>query len=433
MYLHYPLTMEYRHRLIETTLERYLTGLPAVAIVGAKGVGKTLLARQFAKTILELDVDELARNIAMSRETLKSIQDLPVLIDEWTRVPTAWDVVRKIVDDNPTAAQFILTGSASHENLNIHSGAGRIVQLQLRPFSMEERNLAAVVIRLSELLNATVTNDVYGKCSLAIGDYINEICLSGYPGIRNYPNDLAEVQLKGYIDAIVNKELVELDKKVRKPQVMRAWLKAYAVATGSTASYQKILMASTSGDDSKPDKKTTASYRDLLDQLYLTDRVDAWLPTDNMFSVLSKAPKHYLVDSALAASLLGLRRDTLLFNHVTMLGKQRESSALGRLFEGMVASTLKSYCDYNNAALYHFRSPDGSHEVDFIVEKGNTIIGIEVKLSDNICREDVAQLHWLESKLAPEKSYVKAIIYTGKHAFHQDDGVFIIPFGALGA
>jgi predicted AAA+ superfamily ATPase len=232
---------------------------------------------------------------------------------------------------------------------------------------------------------------------------------------------------------IINKEFVEQGHRVRKPQVMRAWLKAYAAATGSITSYQKILLASTPGDDAKPDKKTTAAYRDLLDQLYLTDRIEAWLPTDNLFSALSKAPKHYLVDSALAARLLDLDKNTLLLNSVTMLGKQRESSALGRLFEGMVANTLKVYCSHSNANLFHFRSPDGSHEIDFIIEKQNTIIGIEVKLSDSIDKDDVAQLHWLEHKLAPEKTYIKVAINTGAHTFCREDGVFVVPFGAFGS
>jgi predicted AAA+ superfamily ATPase len=423
--------MRYASRIIDGQIGEYLNGLAAIALVGAKGVGKTSTAKQFAKTVLELDVSEPARILASSKESLGAIVKKPILIDEWSRAPQSWDVVRRLVDDDTSPGQFIFTGSASQSGLNIHSGSGRIVQLAMRPLSMHERGLMKAKVSLSDILEGRVDGQIYEPCPLTLGDYAEEICLSGFPGIHNLSLTMAGIQLDGYIDNIIQKEIPEQGVKVRKPQVLRAWLKAYAAATASTASYKKILVAATPGEDQKPAASTTLVYRDLLDALYLTDRVDPWLPTDNQFSALGKTPKHYLVDTGLAARLVDVDPDGLIRGTRKPLGSQKEGSMFGRLFEGLVANSLKVYCQSCDAHLYHLRTPSGDHEVDFVITKDDVVLAVEVKLSHETSNRDTVHLHWLGTKLDEEKKCVKAIINTGTHAYRREDGVYVIPFGLL--
>ena len=62
--------------------------------------------------------------------------DIPRLIDEWQEVPQLWDAVRYKVDQTGQKGQFILTGSATPNHKGIlHSGAGRIAKLRMRPMS----------------------------------------------------------------------------------------------------------------------------------------------------------------------------------------------------------------------------------------------------------------------------------------------------------
>jgi predicted AAA+ superfamily ATPase len=425
--------MTYSSRIIDAQIKEYLDGLAAIAIVGAKGVGKTSTAKRNANTVLELDVSEAARAFASSRESMASLKDTPVLIDEWSRAPQSWDVVRRLVDDDRAPGHFILTGSASQTDANIHSGAGRIVQLKMRPLSIQERIGFQAKVRLSDLLDESLDVNLYESCQATMPDYAEEICLSGFPGIHELSQRFARVQLDGYIEDIIQKEFPEQGLKVRKPHVLKAWLKAYAAATASTTSYKKILVASTAGEDQKPASSTTLVYRDVLDMLYLTDRVDPWLPTDNHFTTLGKSPKHYLVDPGLAARILGLDVDGLIKDAIEPLGPQRKTSIFGRLFESLAASSLKVYCQHNEADLFHLRTPMGDHEVDFIVIQGNTVIGIEVKLSHEVSQADVSQLHWLQTKLASHKKLIKVVINTGAYAYRREDGVFVVPLGILGA
>ena len=87
-----------------------------------------------------------------------------------------------------------------------------------------------------------------------------------------------------------------------------------------------------------------------------------------------------------------------------------------------------AYC----AKIYHFRTPKGNHEVDFVVTLGDVVLAIEVKLSHEVSDRDTVHMHWLADMLSSDKICVKAIVNTGAFAYCRPDGVFVIPFGLLG-
>jgi len=420
----------YQPRILDTVLSTYLTGLPAIAIEGAKAVGKTSTAERLAAEVVLFDkaeTIELLRNgSALLRQASK-----PVLLDEWQRYPPAWDIVRRLVDEDYSPGQYLLTGSAElPRNVNIHSGAGRIVRLRMRPLSLQERALEKPAITLKSLLQDT-PEKISARTDVALTDYIEEILRSGFPGIRKSPDAFVELALDGYIDELLEKEFPENGIYVRKPDVLRQWLRSYAAATGTTTSYQKILDASTAGEDKKPAKQTTMAYRDALDALWVTDRIEAWLPSANAFAARGRAPKHYLADPALSARLLKLSRQELFSGTAKSISP--DNTVLGRLFESLVAQSLLVYAGVNRARVYHFRTSRGDHEVDFIIEGGRRLLAIEVKTTADINSEDVRHLNWLEKQL-PQKQLTKIVITTGPYAYQRkEDGVLVIPAALLGA
>ena len=74
--------------------------------------------------------------------------EMPILIDEWQRLPQIWDLVRRAVDDGAKPGSFLLTGSASPEGLGTHSGAARIPLVRMRPLALSER-LGSTVLAAS--------------------------------------------------------------------------------------------------------------------------------------------------------------------------------------------------------------------------------------------------------------------------------------------
>ncbi|MCL2808139.1 MAG: DUF4143 domain-containing protein [Coriobacteriia bacterium] len=425
--------MQYFDRIIDRELAELLQEVPAVSIVGAKGVGKTETAKRLASTVLRVDVSAPAKALASSMENLAKVARWPVLIDEWPKAASSWNNVRRIIDDEPGLNRFILTGSTSGTGLNLHSGAGRIVQLNMHTMSIAERGLCEQVISISELLDGKSYDGAYEQSLMCLEDYAHEIFASGFPGIRNHSDRGIKALLQGYLAAIVERDFEELGVVVRKPHVLKAWLTAYAAATGTTTSYAKILRASTQGEDKMPSKDTTLVYRDTLDRLYLTERVDPWLPSTNPIAALGRSQKHFLADPALALSLLKLsKRDLFIGAEDMAVGKSRDNSLFGRLFENLVAISLKVYARCAGAELYHFRTTDSRHEVDFIVERGNDLLGIEVKLSPEVSPEDGHELNWLESQISETRRFTKIIINTGTHAYKRPDNILVAPLALLG-
>src|SRR5947207_8649683 len=113
--------LPYQPRVVDGEFQELLAGLPAILIEGPKGVGKTLTARQRATSVLQLD-DRVERELVAANPTLALRGARPLLIDEWQRLPEIWDVVRRAVDADRTAGQFVLTGSASPDTPETHSG-----------------------------------------------------------------------------------------------------------------------------------------------------------------------------------------------------------------------------------------------------------------------------------------------------------------------
>ena len=142
----------YQRRIVDGVLDELFPHLAAVALEGAKGVGKTATASQRAKTILSLDRPGQREILAANLDYITRVPP-PVLIDEWQLEPAVWDRVRAAVDEDNAGGRFLLAGSASvAPGVRIHSGAGRIVRIRLRPLAFSERGLAEPVVSLRELL-----------------------------------------------------------------------------------------------------------------------------------------------------------------------------------------------------------------------------------------------------------------------------------------
>ena len=419
----------YRTRVVDAELDALMPALAALAIEGAKGVGKTFTARQRARTVRMLD-DPATASIAEADPGRTLAGDRPVLLDEWQRWPQVWDLVRRRVDDDPSPGQFLLTGSASPRTPGTHSGAGRIVQMRMRPMSLAERGMEPSV-SLADLLTGDRAK-VAGSTQVSLDDYVTEILASGFPALRGLPERALRAQLDAYLARIVDRDFPEMGHQVRRPETLHRWMTAYAAATSTTASFEAIRDAATSGEGDKPARTTTAPFREVLERLWVADPVQAWAPTNNYFKRLAAAPKHNLADPALAARLLGVRRGTLLAGQSSGPSIPRDGTQLGALFESLNALNLRVYAPAAEAAVFHFRSPRGDHEVDFIVTRDDgRFVAVEVKLSATVGADDVKHLHWLREQVGDDLLDA-VVLTTGTNAYRRPDGIAVVPAALLG-
>ena len=422
-----PVRNPYIRRVIDEELDLLFPELPAILLDGPKAVGKTETALQRCTTVRRLDV-AAERVVIEADPRVVGADRKPVLIDEWQRVPDVFDAVRGLVDHDGTGGQYLLTGSAPVRGT--HSGAGRITPLRMRPLCLFERGIETPTVSFAELL-AGRRVAVGGRTSIGLESYVDEIIAGGFPGMRHLSQRALRTQLDGYVQRIVDHDLPEAGFAVRRPAAVLAWLKAYAAATSTSASWETIRRAATSGVDNKPARDTTIAYTELLKGLRILDPIDAWTTSLNTFKRLSLAPKHHLADPALAARLLDRTRQHLLTGDNGPVPVPNDGSLLGNLFESLAALSVRTYAQAAAASTYHLRTEQGRHEVDFVVEHDGKVLALEVKLSADVNNKTVEHLLWLADELGT--NLLDAVVLTtGPEAYRRNDGVAVVPLALLG-
>lgn len=419
----------YISRVVDLELDDLLPQLPAIALEGPKGVGKTETARRRANTVYELD--DPAQRAVIEADPFRVLAGKPpVLIDEWQRVPAVWDLVRRAVDADAQPSRFLLTGSASPARPPTHSGAARIVTIRMRPLALVERGLELPAISFAELLQGQCT-PIQGKSGVGLDQYVKEIVRSGFPGLRNYSGRALRAQLDGYLHRVIDRDFEQQGLQVRRPEVLRRWMSAYAAATATTSSFEAIRDAATGGEGDKPAKTTTQPWRDALEQLWILDSLPAWLPSQNELKQLAQQPKHHLADPALAARLLGLDVASLLQGGESDLRVAGGGALLGRLFESLVTQSVRVYAQASEARVGHLRLHGGEREIDLIVERPDRkVLAFEIKLSRTIADKDVQPLKWLKDRIG--NNLIDAgVIHTGPEAYRRKDGIAVIPAALL--
>lgn len=296
--------------------------------------------------------------------------------------------------------------------------------------TLGERGVEDPTVSVADLLGGGAPR-VAGTTAVKLEDYVDEILAGGFPGMRYADSVARSAALDGYIDRIVDTDLPDLGVRVRRPTTLRRWLTAYAAATATTTSYDKIRDAATAGEGDKPAKTTTIPYRNALERLWVLEPMPAWEPTGSHLNRLAGSPKHFLVDPALAARLVGVERDSLIFGRGPA-ATVRDGTFLGSLFESLAALSLRCFAQPAGARVLHLRTRGGLREVDFIVERGDhRVVAVEVKLAQVVVDDDVKHLSWLRDRLG-DRLLDAVVITTGAHAFRRPDGIAVVPLALLG-
>ncbi len=167
-------------------------------------------------------------------------------------------------------------------------------------------------------------------------------------------------------------------------------------------------------------QSTLKRYWSLLQATFLLQHLPAW--SVNLGKRLIKSPKMFLVDTGLAAHLLGLDATALL--------EQRER--LGALLENFVALEILKQIAWSKRRprLYHFRSAEGK-EVDLVLEDpSGRVVGIEVKATATVQSRDFRGLRHLADLLGSR--FLRGIVlYTGIHTVPFGKNLLAVPLPAL--
>lgn len=402
-------------RYIKEKIEKALSRSPVVLLTGARQTGKTVLVEEIAqeKNYSYLTLDDIPTYLAAKNDPVSFIKDIqkPVIIDEIQRVSELFLVIKREVDKNRVAGNFLITGSVNPLLIPTVSDAltGRIETLTLYPLAQTEIENSKI-----NIIENLFDNKLEKKCYETDNSLIYEkIITGGYPVLQNIKNQDKKVWINEYIKNIVQKDAQDISK-ITEPKDLYMFL--YSLAHRAAG----LLNISDLSRNLGLSQATLQRYSSLLEALYLIYYAYPWhIKTDKKFL---KSKKSYLIDSGFLANLL----------KITNIQDLKESNYYGNIVENFVALEILKQASWSNidVELYHFRTINGI-EVDLVLEDENkNLVGIEVKASRTVSSDDFKGLNYLKS-LVPDQMIKGVVLYMGDNILPFGENLLAVPISRL--
>ena len=415
----------YRKRIVDPYIQSCLESMGALLIEGAKWCGKTRTSEELAKSALYIEGKQQINSLKLAIDSgIKNFLDgdTPRLIDEWQEVPEIWDAIRFEVDHRHKRGQFILTGSSvPPEGSVVHSGAGRIARVTMRPMSLFESGESNGQVSLRDLFDP---NSAFGGYSeLTVDKLANALTRGGWPeSLLNAPK-MASWTAAQYVDAIVNSNLSKIDGVVRDPVIIRRIIESVSRNISTFAS-KETIRRDINGAEGTVTEATLADYLKIMEKTFVIEPLPAWNPHIRSRTRLMKTPKWHFVDPSIATAALNVSSDALLMDY----------NAFGFLFESLCVRDLRIYSQPLAGSISYFRNKNGN-EVDIIVGlQGGKWGAIEAKLGDIQIEEGAKSLLRLRDDIDTEHMEPPSFLMVltgGRFAYKRPDGVLVVPIGCL--
>jgi hypothetical protein len=404
----------FRPRWLTPHLRRAVADHPVVVLTGARQVGKSTLLRQeepFAgwryRSLDDLDV--LAQAEAGPESLWAGARE--IVLDEVQKAPGLLSAVKHAVDRD-RSLRFVLSGSA---NLLLmrqvsESLAGRAVYLVLDPMTLGEAAGRAP----DDLLERALAGHLPEEGELPPPPDLAPMLLRGsLPALLTLGTPESWVRWwEGYVATYLERDLRQISQ-VESLVDFRRIMQLLALRTG------QLLNQTELGRDARISQPTVHRYLKLLEATNLFERLPPY--TASRTTRLLKSPRVFWTDPGLAAHLAGLYDEDTL----------RASPLLGALFETLVYQHLRTLCSLltPRARLYGWRTR-GGREVDFVIEHGQRLLAVEVKLAAEARYRMAAGL---EGFLGDHPTAAGGLLlYTGRDIVRLGERVVAVPWWRLG-
>ena len=419
---------EYKRRVIDQTIERYLQVSGAICIEGPKWCGKTWTSAFHSNS--EFLVGNPANNfsnrqLAELNPSMILQGDTPRLIDEWQEVPSIWDATRAEVDYRHKKGQIILTGSSTPKTKGImHSGAGRIVRLRMNTMSLYESGDSSGKVSLFDICNGNLAMQMLEEVSLErLAFYIVR---GGWPENISVDEDKAHLMPRSYMQTVIEEDINNLDDEIEyNRHKVELLLRSLARNETTTVSDSSLLKDIIEQDNESMSRNTIAKYLQALSRLFIFNNQTPYSPSLRSSLRVKQAEKRHFSDPAMACALLNITPEKLL----------NDLNTFGFLFEALVERDLAVYAQSFGGKLFHYQDYK-NNEIDAVIELENgDWCAFEIKLGAKKIDEGAENLVKVCSDIEqnggkPPK--VKCVICgLSNAAYVRPDGIFVVPITAL--
>ena len=321
-------------------IRRHLEISPVVALLGARQVGKTTLAREIAGQskgsthFFDLEDPTDLAQLQDPKLALAPLKGL-VILDEIQRRPEIFPVLRVLVDRPNQDIRFLILGSASPDLLrqSSESLAGRIIYHELPGFDLTETG--------GECLDVLWERGGFPRSFLAQDDAASDLWRRNF--IRTY----------------LERDLPELGIRVPSETLRRFW-------TMLAHSHGQVLNLSRLASSLGVSSTAVRHYIDILCDTFMVRRLQPYLP--NIGKRLVKSPKVYLLDTGLLHTLLSLGNIQEILGH----------PIVGSSWEGFAMETVIRHRQADSRECFFWATHNGA-ELDLMIDKGGRRVGYEFK------------------------------------------------------
>jgi len=403
-------------RFLKPRLLEACKDTPLLLIKGARQVGKSTLMQElinlFGGQSFSLDDPNI---LSIAREDPRGFIDqiqTPVLLDEVQRAPEIVLPLKLRIDKNRQPGQFLLTGSADFHTLPMiaDSMAGRMEIRTLWPLSQGE------ISNKQESFLETLFSGSWPVSLPYISreDLYHKVIQGGYPeAIMRTDIERRSIWFDSYLEAIIQKDIraISVIEGFESIPNLLTILAARSANLVNAADISRVLGLAQS---------TVKRYITLLQSIFLIFKLKPWF--SNTDKRLAKAPKIYFIDTGLLSYILRL----------PPMWSLSVSAQFGQVLENFVVSEVLKQCSWAKERIdaYHFRTQNGE-EVDLILQdRRGHLVGIEVKASATVSRNDFKGLLTFRD-ISKERFSSGIVLYTGDTIIPFGENLWAIPLQAL--
>ena len=422
---------EYRPRIADKMLRESLEAMGGVLVQETKWCGKTTTSVHQAASVLYMDdPDTKEQNLALAQSNIKRLLqgETPRVIDEWELAPQLWDAARFEIDHRDVHfGQFIFTGSAVPKEKDkekiFHSGAGRFDWITMRTMSLWESGDSTGEVSIADLFNGGMPD---GQSNIDMDKLAYLVCKGGWPGALALTEQAALRVSRAYLKAVLNSDICKVDGVKRDSELMARVIRSLARNQGGQIPVTTIHSDIIQNEQSSVSVYTIDEYVKVLKKIFLEEDMSAWNPNLRSKTAIRTSDTRYFVDPSIAAAAMGIGPKDLIADLNTM----------GLLFETLCIRDLRVYADALDGKIYHYR--DRSElECDAVIHLRDGSYGlVEIKLGgETLVENGASSLLKLSSKIDTDKmkkpSFMMVVTGVGEYAYVRDDGVYVVPIGAL--
>ena len=364
--------MSYIHRHIEPFLQKAGRTFKAVLVTGPRQVGKsTLLKAQYPDLpYLTFDDPMLLTQAQEEPGLFFRNHPYPHILDEVQYIQRLFPYIKMACDTTQEKGLFYLTGSQSFRLMQhvSESLAARIAVKELSGLSLRESD----GVSFADPFIPTADYIDHRRAFFHHhGDIWELIHRGSYPAL--YESDIDwQLFYSSYVQTYLSRDVQDLMNVKDHMKFMR-FLTAMAARTGQLLNYSKVAEQA---DITAATAKAWTSILETSGIIYILQPY-----SNSALNRAIKTPKIYFRDTGLVCFLTKYPTAETVMN----------GAMAGNLFETFVVSEiLKSFSnagiDYHMHVTY-YRGKDKSasreSEIDLLIEQGDTIYPVEIKMSAN--------------------------------------------------